>query len=65
VDKKTEKVLDSILNVLIAIVGEILTNQKKEEKKKDNDEGGWIVNTFLDNFFKVIFSILYRCLIAE
>lgn len=40
-DKKTEKVLDSILNVLIAIVGEILTSQKKEEKKKDSDEGGF------------------------
>lgn len=40
-DKKTEKVLDSILNVLIAIVGEILTSQKKEEKKNDSDEGGF------------------------
>ena len=25
----------------------------------------WIVNTFLDNFFKVIFSKLYRCLISQ
>jgi len=36
-DKRTEKVIDSILNVLIAIVGEILTNQKKEEKKKEDE----------------------------
>ena len=26
---------------------------------------GWIVNTFLDNFFKVIFPILYWCLITK
>ena len=25
----------------------------------------WIVNIFLDNFFKVIFPILYRCLITK
>ena len=25
----------------------------------------WIVNTFLDNFFKVIFPILYWCLITK
>jgi len=37
VDKKTEKVIDSILNVLIAIVGEILSNQNKEEIKKENE----------------------------
>ena len=37
VDKKTEKVLDSILSVLIAIVGEILTNRNKEENKKDSE----------------------------
>ena len=24
----------------------------------------WIVNTFLDNFFKVVFPILYWCLIS-
>ena len=24
----------------------------------------WIVNTFLDNFFKVVFPVLYRCLIS-
>ena len=36
-DKKTEKVIDSILNVLIAIVGEILTNQNKDEIKKENE----------------------------
>lgn len=36
-DKKTEKVIDSILNVLIAIVGEILTNQNKDENKKENE----------------------------
>ena len=33
-DKKTEKVLDSILNVLIAIVGEVLKNQKKDDNEK-------------------------------
>ena len=37
VDKKTEKVLDSILSVLIAIVGEILINRNKEENKKDSE----------------------------
>jgi len=37
VDKKTEKVIDSILNVLIAIVGEILTNQNKDEIKKESE----------------------------
>ena len=26
---------------------------------------GWIVNTFLDNFFKVIFSKLHGCLISQ
>lgn len=36
-DKKTEKVIDSILSVLIAIVGEILTNQNKEESKKESE----------------------------
>lgn len=36
-DKKTEKVLDSILSVLIAIVGEILTNRNKEEIEKENE----------------------------
>ncbi len=36
-DKKTEKVIDSILNVLIAIVGEILTNQNKDEIKKESE----------------------------
>ena len=36
-DKRTEKVIDSILNVLIAIIGEILTNQKKEENKKEDE----------------------------
>lgn len=36
-DKKTEKVIDSILNVLIAIVGEILTNQNNQENKKENE----------------------------
>lgn len=36
-DKKTEKVIDSILNVLIAIVGEILTNQNKDENKNENE----------------------------
>ncbi len=25
----------------------------------------WIVNIFLDNFFKVVFSVLYRSLISE
>ena len=24
----------------------------------------WIVNIFLDNFFKVVFPVLYRCLIS-
>ena len=33
-DKKIEKVLDSILNVLIVIVDEILKNQKQENKEK-------------------------------
>ncbi len=28
-------------------------------------EEQWIVNTFLDNFFKVIFPILYWCLITK
>jgi len=37
VDKKTEKVIDSILNVLIAIVGEILSNQNKDEIKKESE----------------------------
>ena len=37
-DKKTEKVLDSILSVLIAIVGEILINRNKEENKKDRPQ---------------------------
>lgn len=37
VDKKTEKVIDSILSVLITIVGEILTNQNKEESKKESE----------------------------
>ena len=32
-DKKTEKVIDSILNVLLAIVGEILKNQKQEDEE--------------------------------
>lgn len=36
-DKKTEKVIDSILNVLIAIVGEILSNQNKDEIKKESE----------------------------
>ena len=36
-DKKTEKVLDSILSVVIAIVGEILINRNKEENKKDSE----------------------------
>ena len=36
-DKKIEKVIDSILNVLIAIVGEILTNQNKDEIKKESE----------------------------
>lgn len=35
-DKKTEKVLDSILNVLIAIVGEILKSQNKEKNEKES-----------------------------
>jgi len=30
-------VIDSILNVLIAIVGEILKNQDQEENKKENE----------------------------
>ena len=25
----------------------------------------WIVNTFLDNFFKVVFLVLYGCLISQ
>ena len=25
---------------------------------------GWIVNTFLDNFFKVVLPVLYRSLIS-
>lgn len=33
-DKKIEKVLDSILNVLIVIVDEILKNQKQANKEK-------------------------------
>lgn len=33
-DKKIEKVVDSILNVLVAIVGEILKNQKKNDNEK-------------------------------
>lgn len=33
-DKKIEKILDSILNVLIVIVDEILKNQKQENKEK-------------------------------
>ena len=33
-DKKIEKVIDSILNVLVAIVGEILKNQKKDDNEK-------------------------------
>ena len=33
-DKKIEKVVESILNVLIAIVGEILKNQKQEDEEK-------------------------------
>lgn len=37
VDEKTEKVIDSILSVLIAIVGEILTNQDKEKSKKESE----------------------------
>lgn len=36
-DKKTERVLGSILNVLMAIVGEILKNQDQEENKKENE----------------------------
>ena len=28
-------------------------------------ENKWIVNTFLDNFFKVVFPVLYRGLIAQ
>jgi len=35
VDKKIEKVIDSILNVLLAIVGEILKNQKNDNEKRD------------------------------
>jgi len=34
VDKKIEKVVESILNVLIAIVGEMLKNQKQEDEEK-------------------------------
>ena len=34
-DKKIEKVIDSILNVLVAIVGEILKNQKNDSEKSD------------------------------
>jgi len=34
VDKKIEKVIDSILSVLVAIVGEILKNQKKDDNEK-------------------------------
>lgn len=33
-EKKVEKVIDSILNVLIVIVDEILKNQKQENKEK-------------------------------
>ena len=33
--------------------------------KRNGDDEKWIVNTFLDNFFKVIFSKLQRCLISQ
>ena len=32
--------------------------------KKDSTEESWIVNTFLDNFFKVVLPVLYRGLIS-
>ena len=35
------------------------------EQIKENNNTIWIVNTFLDNFFKVIFPILYWCLISQ
>lgn len=35
-------------------------------KETDNRRNGyWIVNIFLDNFFKVVFPILYQSLISE
>ncbi len=32
--------------------------------RTDFDEMEWIVNTFLDNFFKVVLPVLYRGLIS-
>ncbi len=35
-DKRTEKLLDSILSVLVAIVSEILKNQKTENDENED-----------------------------
>lgn len=40
-------------------------NFQKYDLRIWNEDKPWIVNTFLDNFFKVIFPILYWCLITK
>ena len=52
-DRSAVSYLESVLNP----EGRINTSFASDDK--------WIVNTFLDNFFKVIFPILYWCLITK
>lgn len=40
-------------------------NIKRTNRSPKIKSATWIVNTFLDNFFKVIFPILYWCLITK
>ncbi len=44
---------------------EMLFWTKEEYMRFIPEVANWIVNTFLDNFFKVIFPILYWCLITK
>ena len=44
---------------------EIIAALSKELELPIIDWDRWIVNMFLDNFFKVIFPILYWCLIVQ
>ena len=46
-------------------VGRVYRLMKQLQLPKMSTDTPWIVNTFLDNFFKVVLPVLYRGLISQ